>query len=93
MTPDFKNKIIHFYEKYMILMGSAGHFIFLFQARKIIVEQSASNVSLEGFLIAFISIISWLLYGILKKDRVLVIVNVFGCISALICLTIILMHR
>ena len=86
-TIDIKDKILRFYEKYMILMGSAGHFIFIFQTHKMIVNNSASGVSLEGFCIAFLSIISWLFYGALKKDRVLIAVNIFGLIAALVCIT------
>ena len=81
-----KNKIVAFYERYMLLMGISGHFIFIFQAYKIIMMKNASAVSLEGFFIAFLSIISWLFYGFLKGDKVLFYVNVFGLIFSTICL-------
>jgi MtN3 and saliva related transmembrane protein len=81
-----KNKVLKLYEKYMTLMGILGHFIFIFQTYKIVAFKNASNVSLEGFCIAFLSIVSWLFYGILKQDKVLVTVNVFGFISSLICI-------
>lgn len=87
---NLKVKILHYYEKYMIGMGAAGHLIFVFQAHKIWVNKSAEGVSLEGFLIAFLSIVSWLLYGFLKKDKVLVCVNIFGFFVSMICLAAII---
>lgn len=87
------NTILKFYEKYMILMGIVGHFIFIFQIRTILLNQSSTDVSLEGFLIAFVSIASWLLYGILKKDTVLITVNIFGVLAAIACLIAIIFMR
>ncbi len=78
--------LIRFYEKYMTLMGSFGHLIFVFQTYKILINRSANDISLEGFFIAFLSIISWLFYGLLKKDKVLVRVNIFGLITSSVCL-------
>lgn len=88
-----KNKVLKFYERYMTLMGVLGHFIFILQTYKIVSCKNASNVSLEGFCIAFLSIVSWLFYGILKQDKVLVTVNVFGFISSLICIVAIIVLR
>ena len=91
---DIKDRILKFYEKYMVLMGIGGHFIFILQTYKIILNKSASDVSLEGFLMAFLSIISWLFYGALKKDKVLIIVNLFGLLASSICIiAIILLER
>lgn len=78
--------LIQFYEKYMTLMGSVGHLIFVFQTHKILVNKCADDVSLEGFFVAFLSIVSWFFYGILKHDKVLIRVNVFGLITSTICL-------
>lgn len=78
--------LIRFYEKYMTLIGSFGHLIFVFQTYKILVNKSANDISLEGFLIAFISIMSWFFYGILKKDKILVRVNIFGLITSSVCI-------
>lgn len=93
IPPIPENKILGFYEKYMTLMGVLGHFIFILQTYKIIINKNASDVSLEGFCISFLSIISWLLYGVLKKDRVLVAVNIFGAIASLICIITIISLR
>lgn len=81
-----KEKVLHYYSKYMIAMGVSGHLIFVFQTHKMWVNQSSGDVSFEGFLIAFCSIISWLIYGLLKKDTVLVCVNIFGFLTSTICI-------
>lgn len=92
-STSMRNKILQFYEKYMIFMGIAGHFIFIFQTYKIITNKNAAGVSLEGFIVAFLSIISWLFYGSLKKDKVLIIVNIFGLLASSICLIAIISLR
>jgi uncharacterized protein with PQ loop repeat len=81
------------YEKYMICMGSFGHFLFIFQTIKIIQTQSSYDVSLIGFFVSFISLVSWLIYGILKGDSVLILVNIFGSVSAFFCICAILYFR
>lgn len=83
-------KYLPYYEKYMLLMGTAGHLIHVFQAHKILSNKSAADVSLPGFLIAFLSILSWFFYGILKKDKVLIYVNGFGLLASATCLIAIL---
>ena len=88
-----RKKILKFYEKYMIFMGISGHFIFILQTYKIVSNKSSSDVSLEGFCIAFVSIISWLFYGTLKKDMVLIKVNLFGIVASLICIITIILQK
>lgn len=88
-----RERIIRFYGKYMIFMGSAGHLIFVLQTRKILKTKSATDVSLEGFLIALFSIASWLLYGYLKKDKVLLTVNLFGFVVGFICIVVIILLK
>lgn len=77
-TPYFKL----FYEKYMIVMGTLGQLLFYLQAAKIFHTRSAYDISLSGFTIAFFSLLSWLIYGIIIDNKVLVIVNISGCLGA-----------
>jgi len=70
------------YEKYMLVVGCGGTLVFYFQAFKIIQEQSAANVSLAGFVIAFFSVASWMIYGIHTKDRIVFISNALATIGA-----------
>lgn len=84
---------ISYYKKYMLLMGVTGHCIFVLQTHKIFTTKSSADVSLAGFSIAFISVLSWLFYGYLINDRILYRVNLFGAVSGFICLAIIIYYR
>jgi len=86
-----KSTFLRFYEKYMLLVGIAGNSLFLFQAAKIYTMQSAHAVSLTGFLVSLSALLSWMLYGLLIKDKVLFVVNVFGATAAFICVLAILL--
>ena len=87
------NRFEWFYEKYMVLIGSVGHCLFIFQALKILETHSSHDVSLKGFVVSFVSLVSWLIYGFLKKDWVLIIVNLFGATASLICIIMIIMFQ
>lgn len=71
-----------FYDTYMLCVGSIGQLLFYLQALKIYQTGSAHDISMTGFLIAFFSLSSWLFYGILLKNRVLIFVNIGGCLGA-----------
>jgi uncharacterized protein with PQ loop repeat len=90
MDINTKVTFMHFYEKFMVVMALAGQLIFVLQTHKIWVNQSARDVSLEGFFIAALSIACWLLYGILKNDKVLIQSNIIGLITSSICLVAII---
>lgn len=81
------------YERYMVVIGSVGHLLFVFQTVKIIQTGCAKDLSLGGFIISFISLVSWLIYGFLKKDKPLIIVNLFGSVAALACIGAIVFFR
>jgi MtN3 and saliva related transmembrane protein len=66
----------------MIVMGSLGHSMFLMQTHKIFMSGTAHDVSLPGFIVVFFALVCWLFYGILIKDKVLVIVNIVGALCA-----------
>lgn len=77
-----RSKTLYYYAKFMIVVGILGQSLFYLQAFKIYRQGSAKDVSLEGFLVALFSLTCWLIYGILIKDKVLVIVNIFGVLGA-----------
>lgn len=74
--------LLYYYTKFMILIGILGQSLYYLQAFKIYMKRSAQDVSLEGFLIAFFSLACWLIYGILIKDKVLIIVNIVAVFGA-----------
>ena len=83
-------RFIKHYEKYMLLIGIVGNFLFYLQAYRIFLTQSTRDVSTTGFIISFFSIMSWLIYGIIIKNRVLIIVNAFGLFGSLLTLVLII---
>lgn len=71
------------YEKYMFFMGFAGQMVFYLQAYEIFSTHRADNVSLPAFLFGLASVSSWLIYGLMIKNRVLVVANAFAVVGAL----------
>ncbi|AIL13153.1 hypothetical protein IM40_05970 [Candidatus Paracaedimonas acanthamoebae] len=85
-----KSNFLKYYEKYMLYMGIGGQSLFYLQAIKIFLTGNAQGVSLSGFTIALISLISWLIYGVLIKDKVLIRVNIIAVLGAILTLSAIL---
>jgi MtN3 and saliva related transmembrane protein len=81
-----------YYERYISIMGPIGNSMFYFQAYKIFINKNAASVSFLGFLISVIALSSWLIYGMLLKNKPLIIANVFGVIGALLVLAEILIY-
>ena len=75
---------MNYYEKYMNIIGPITNLMFYLQAYKIFINKSADTVSGPGFLISIIGLSSWLLYGILLKNKPLIIANIFGVIGAIL---------
>lgn len=87
-----KSKLFYFYEKYMLAVGILGQLLFYTQGIKIFATKSANDVSILGFSFGLISVASWLVYGILINNKVLVIANVFAVVGALFVITGVLIH-
>ena len=83
---------MNFYEKYMNIIGPIANIMFYLQAYKIFTSKSAAAVSGPGFLINIVGLSSWLLYGILLKNKPLIIANGFGVFGAVLTLSGILIY-
>lgn len=59
----------------MSFIGVLGQFVFYAQAMKIFQTKSAKDVSMFGFMIGLIAVTSWFFYGIIIKNKPLVISN------------------
>jgi MtN3 and saliva related transmembrane protein len=88
-----KPRSLVLFEKYMLVMGIVGQMIYYMQGLEIFLNRSAQDVSIIGFSMGLIAVLSWLTYGVLIKNRVLVIANIFGVIGALFVLAGILIYR
>ena len=87
-----KSKGLVYYEKYMFVMGILGQALFYTQGIKIFMSQSAKDVSLLGFTFGLISVTSWLIYGKLINNKVLMVSNAFAVIGALFVVAGILLY-
>jgi MtN3 and saliva related transmembrane protein len=85
--------MIKFYEKYMLLIGGGGSLIFYLQAIKIFYEHNAAAISLSAFIVGLVSVVSWMVYGILIKNRILFISNVLATIGALFVVIGIIIYK
>jgi|SRR5579871_1415636 len=88
-----KAKVLFYYEKYMLAVGILGQLLFYTQGIKIFMTKSANDVSILGFLFGLISVTSWLIYGILIKNKVLVYANAVAVIGAVFVIIGILIYR
>ncbi len=77
------NYIMNLYTKYMLVIGVVGNLAFYLQAYVIFSNKSAFNISVYGFIISLISVTSWFVYGLLKRDRVLIFSNIIAIVGAL----------
>lgn len=86
------NRRMIFFKYYMHFVGFAGQLIYLIQAYKIWATKSCEDISLLGFLISTIAAVSFAIYGYIIADKLLIKTYVFGSVSALICLAMILIY-
>jgi MtN3 and saliva related transmembrane protein len=87
-----QEKLLKYYQRYMYVVGFVGQLIFVFQAYKVWEMKSSADVSLLGFLCAYLSTISWSTYGFLIGNKVVARANAFGAIAGTICLCMILIY-
>ena len=81
------------YRRYMNFIGIFGQFLFYSQFYTILQHKSAHDVSLVGFIGGFITVFSWLIYGLMLNDKPLVISNSIASIGALLVVIAILVYQ
>lgn len=80
------------YEKYMIVIGFVGQYMFFIQAYKIFNTRSASDLSASGFIVSMIAIVSWFIYGIILKNAPLILSNILAIVGVVAVLIGIYLH-
>ena len=70
----------------MSIVGPAGNLMFFIQAYKIFNTHSAASISFLAFSISGVGLSSWLIYGILLKNRPLILANLVGVVGAFLVL-------
>jgi uncharacterized protein with PQ loop repeat len=81
-----ENKFKYYYEQYMYVVGIVGQLVFYAQAYTIFYNKAAVDVSLFGFFMGFVSVSSWLFYGIILNNRPLIVANTVATIGAALVL-------
>lgn len=80
------------FSRFMFIPGVGGNFVPLIQAAEIVRLGSSGSVSLTGFSFALFCIVCWLIYGLLRSDKVLIWANVIGVINLVILITCIIVY-
>lgn len=81
-----QGSFLKYYEKYMNLIGPIGNLMFYIQAYKIFSLKSAAAISIFAFVLSMLGLSSWLYYGILLKNKPLIITNFVGVLGAVLVL-------
>jgi MtN3 and saliva related transmembrane protein len=68
--------------KYMLFVAVAGNAIFYIQGIKIILNESAKDVSPWAFGASFWAVSSWFVYGLFMRDKIIVLANIIAMIGA-----------
>ncbi|MBY0280696.1 MAG: hypothetical protein K2W94_00875 [Alphaproteobacteria bacterium] len=85
--------MLKWYGKYMTVVGVLGQFLFYSEFITILSHRSAQDVSLFGFVCGLISVTSWFVYGLLLKDKPLIITGVVATFGAILAVSAILIYR
>ncbi len=81
------------FEKYMYFIGFTSSLVFYLQAYKIFIDKSATDVSLAAFSFGLISVISWLIYGWVLKNKILIFANTLAVVGASFTVAGIILYR
>lgn len=81
------------FERYMLVVGVGGNTFFYIQAWQIFSTQSAKDVSMSAFAVALWAVMSWFAYGVVLKNKVLILANIVGTIGAATVVTGCLLFR
>jgi MtN3 and saliva related transmembrane protein len=91
-TEKTKNKLVIFFDRYMIFAGTMGQYLFYTQAYKIFTTKSADDLSLDGFLVIIIVTLSWLIYGIIHHNTTIIVAQIVGLVGMIMVVLGILLY-
>jgi MtN3 and saliva related transmembrane protein len=63
---------------WILSLGQSMHYV---QAWKIFTTKSSEDISLTAYIICFILVTHWLIYGFIIKDKVIIIAETLGVIG------------
>ena len=74
-----RNYVLSIYMSWILSLGQSMHYV---QAWKIFTTKSSEDISLMAYIICFILVTHWLIYGFIIKDKVIIIDETLGVIGA-----------
>ena len=79
-----KKYILSIYMSWILSLGQSMHYI---QAWKIFTTKSSEDISLTAYIICFILVTHWLIYGFFIKDKVIIIAEILGIIGVILVIS------
>ena len=80
--PEDASPAAKLFVRWMYFIAVFGNAFFYIQAYKIFRDQDARSVSTVAFCLAFVTVSSWFVYGLILKNKVMLIANVVAMIGA-----------
>lgn len=68
------------YSRFMLFITFFGQMPIVFQIFRTLRRQSAGDISLLGLMVGAMCLLSWLIYSLLIKDKLLILSNILGSI-------------
>ena len=75
-----------------MVAGILNQYLFYAQAYKIFTTKSARDLSLDGFLVAVVTTISWLIYGVIHKSIPIITAQTVALVGTIMVIIGILMY-
>ena len=89
----FHKNISHYFDYYVLIIALIGNGMYYAQALEIFLSKTSCSVSLLGFLMGTFSSANWLIYGIVRKVKPIVISSTFGLVGGILVLGMIIFYR
>ncbi|MHC4839510.1 MAG: SemiSWEET family transporter [Planctomycetota bacterium] len=80
--PETSSPFARLFVRWMYVIAVFGNAFFYIQAYEIFRDEAAVNVSTLGFCVAFVTVASWFVYGLILKNKVMIIANIVAMVGA-----------
>ena len=74
------------YERYMFIVAVGGNLVFYLQAYQAFTTESAKDVSAPAFIASLWALSSWLIYGLMIRNKIIIVANIVGVAGAILVL-------
>lgn len=81
------------YDKYMLFISVFGKAFLVFQIVSIVINSSSQDASFLSYVLYLITSLSWLVFGLIQKNTIIVISSYVGLIGALIAMNFVIAYK